>query len=564
MSTLNIVLGGAAGQGINTTEELLTKALKQSGFNIFATKEYMSRVRGGINTTTISISSSPVRSYREKIDILVPFTKGVVDWTGGRLSEDTLILGEKYLEQEIPDGLTHVIVEIEKLAKELGNKLFANTILSGLLFGIVKADKKALKKVVEKKFSSKGEEVAAKNVQAAEKGYELSEEICKEYDFSYEIERDSSVCEDIVINGSEAIALGSLNGGCNFVSFYPMSPSTNVAVELANMAEEMGIIVEQFEDEIAASNASIGAWFGGGRGLVTTSGGGFSLMCESLSLAGMSESPVVIHLAQRPGPATGLPTRTAQGDLNLALYAGHGDFPRVMYAPSNIEEAYALSTKAFDTADKFQVPVILLTDEYLVDMYYNVGTLEVNEIVDKHIVEMNSDYKRYKWSKNGISPRGIPGYGEGIIIANGNEHDEYGDTTEETGLTTAMQEKRMKKLEGLKDEALEPFFYGKENYSVLMVSWGSTRDTVKSLVDKYEDKGLAMLHFSQVYPVYDASDYLKKADQIIAVEQNLTGQFADLIHRELDIKISERILKYDGRQISEEFLEKELSEKGVL
>lgn len=564
MSTLNIVLGGAAGQGINTTEELLTIALKKSGFNIFATKEYMSRVRGGINTTTISISSSSVRSYREKIDILVPFTKGVVDWTNDRLSEDTLILGEKYLEQEVPSGLTHITVEIEKLAKELGNKLFANTILSGLLFGIVKADKKALKKVVEDNFSSKGDDVVSKNVQAAEKGYELSEKICKEYNFSFEIERDSSVSEDIVINGSEAIAFGALNGGCNFVSFYPMSPSTNVAVNLANMAEEMGIIVEQFEDEIAASNASIGAWFGGGRGLATTSGGGFSLMCESLSLAGMSESPVVIHLAQRPGPATGLPTRTAQGDLNLALYAGHGDFPRVLYAPSNIEEAYTLSTKAFDTADKFQVPVILLTDEYLVDMYYNVNTLETNESVDKHIVEMNSDYKRYELNNSGISPRGIPGYGEGILIASGNEHDEYGDTTEETGLTIAMQEKRMKKLDSLKNETLKPNFYGNDNYSVLLVSWGSTFETVKSVVEKYKDKGLAMIHFSQVYPVYDILDYLRKADKIIAVEQNLTGQFADLVHRELDVKINERILKYDGRQISEEFLEKELFDKGVL
>ena len=564
MSTLNIVLGGAAGQGINTTEELLTIALKESGFNFFATKEYMSRVRGGINTTTISISSSSVRSYSERIDVLVPFTKGVVDWTNDRLSEDTLIFGEKYLEREVPSGLKLIVVEIEKLAKELGNKLFANTILSGLLLGIVKADKKALKKAVEDKFSSKGDEVVSKNVQAAEKGYELSEKICKEYNFSFEIERDSSVREDIVINGSEAVALGALNGGCDFVSFYPMSPSTNVAVNLANMAEEMGIIVEQFEDEIAASNASIGAWFGGGRGLVTTSGGGFSLMCESLSLAGMSESPVVIHLAQRPGPATGLPTRTAQGDLNLALYAGHGDFPRVLYAPSNIEEAYDLSTKAFDTAGKFQVPVILLTDEYLVDMYYNVRTLETNNSVDKYIVEMNSDYKRYKLNDSGISPRGVPGYGEGIIIANGNEHDEYGDTTEGIGLTTAMQEKRMKKLDSLKNETLKPYFYGNDNYSALLVSWGSTFETVKSVVEKYKDKGLAMVHFSQVYPVYDVSDYLRKTDKIIAVEQNLTGQFADLIHKELDVKISERILKYDGRQIPEEFLEKELSDKGVL
>ena len=177
---------------------------------------------------------------------------------------------------------------------------------------------------------------------------------------------------------------------------------------------------------------------------------------------------------------------------------------------------------------------------------------------------MNSDYKRYKLNDSGISPRGVPGYGEGIIIANGNEHDEYGDTTEGIGLTTAMQEKRMKKLDSLKNETLKPYFYGNDNYSALLVSWGSTFETVKSVVEKYKDKGLAMVHFSQVYPVYDVSDYLRKTDKIIAVEQNLTGQFADLIHKELDVKISERILKYDGRQIPEEFLEKELSDKGVL
>lgn len=564
MSILNVVLGGAAGQGVNTTEKLLTKALKKSGFHIFATKEYMSRVRGGINTTTIRISSNTVRSYSENIDVLVPFIKGVVDWTKDRLSKDTLILGDQYLEEEIPEGLKYIQIEIEKEAKELGNKLFVNTILSGLLFGMVKADKKALKEVVEKEFSSKGDDIASKNVQAAEKGYEISETICKENNISFDIERDNSVCEDMVLNGSEAVALGALTGGCNFVSFYPMSPSTNVAVELANLAEETGIIVEQFEDEIAAANASLGAWFGGGRGFVTTSGGGFSLMCESISLSGMSETPCVIHLAQRPGPATGLPTRTAQADLNLALNAGHGDFPRVLYAPSDIEDAFGFTSQAFEIADKYQVPVIILTDEYLVDSYYNVKNLEIKNKLDPNIVEMNEDYRRYELTENGVSPRGVPGYGDGILIANGNEHDEYGDTTEEIALTNAMQEKRMKKMEALQKKAAKPRFFGNENYSVLLVTWGSMYDIVKSVVEKYKDNGLAMLHFSQIYPIHDSSEYLNKAEKIISVEQNITGQFADLLHKELDVKISERILKYDGRQISEEFLQNELSNKGVL
>jgi len=564
MATFNVVLGGAAGQGVNTTEEMLTKVLKQSGFHIFATKEYMSRVRGGINTTTIRISSEPLRSYSETIDILVPFTSGVINWCRERISESTVILGEENFRDEAGDDITFIPVNAEKMAKELGNKLFINTILSGLLCSLFKADKKILTKLVQTKFEDKGENLSQENSDAALEGYKEGEKICKEYNLAFDVDQDASVGETIVLNGAEAVSLGALNGGCNFVSFYPMSPATTVAVDLVNMAEEMEIIVEQFEDEIAAVNASIGAWFGGGRGFVTTSGGGFALMCEGMSLAGMAEIPLVIHLAQRPGPATGLPTRTAQGDLNLALYAGHGDFPRILFAPSNISEAYSLTTQSFDLADKYQIPVIILTDEYLVDTYYNVDRPNVSEKINHHIVEMDKKYKRYVLSESGISPRGVPGYGDGILIANGNEHDEYGDTTEEAGLTVVMQDKRMKKLDILKKETLQPRFCGNENYYVLLISWGSTFDTVKNIVERYNHKKLAMLHFSQIYPLADISAYLKRAETVIAVEQNMTGQFAELIQKELCFKIDKRILKYDGRQISEEFLEKELSEKGVL
>lgn len=554
MSVLNIVLGGQAGQGINTTEELLVKTFKKSGFNIFATKEYMSRVRGGINTTTIRISSDSVKSYEERVDILIPFAKGVVEWTMERLSDQAVVLGEENILDEVPEGLKAVSLEIEKMAKDLGNKLFANTILSGLICGILKTDKTVLENVVKNKFKNKGEDISTQNASAALKGYELGEDVCKEHGFSFDVERDKTISNDIVLNGSEAVALGALNGGCNFVSFYPMSPSSNVAVEMANMAEEMEIIVEQFEDEIAALNASSGAWYGGARGLVTTSGGGFALMCEGISLAGMAEIPLVIHLAQRPGPATGLPTRTAQSDLNLALYAGHGDFPRAIYAPSDIEEAYSLTSWAFDIADKYQVPAIVLTDEYLVDSYYNIKDLNVSYSQKTYIAEMEKDFKRYVFTENGVSPRGVPGYGTGVVIANGNEHDEYGDTTENAEISVSMLEKRMKKHDSMKSDTLEPFFYGDKNYSTLIISWGSTFNTVKSAIDRSGLKGVALLHFSQILPVYDISSYLEKAGNIIAVEQNGTGQFADLLQKEFCVKVDNRILKYDGRQMSEEFV----------
>ena len=350
----------------------------------------------------------------------------------------------------------------------------------------------------------------------------------------------------------------------NFLSFYPMSPSTGVSTFAAQHAQDFGIIVEQVEDEISAINMALGAWYAGARAMVSTSGGGFALMGEALSLAGMAENPVVIHLAQRPGPATGLPTRTMQGDLNLVLHAGHGDFPRIILAPGSMEEAFYLSAEAFNLADRYQVPVIILTDQYFVDTYYNLPAPDVGKVkFERHIVEAKPGYRRYELTEDGISPRAVPGYGEEVVVANGNEHDEWGDITEDAEMTVKMQKKRaVKKLETIRKNAPLPRLVGSENAEYLVVSWGSTLHAVEEGLEQLGRDDVALVHFSWVYPLNPKTGKLFEGRRVIVVENNITGQFADLLWKELGVKADHRILKYDGRPFSVEEVFEAL--KGVI
>ncbi|MFA6292417.1 MAG: hypothetical protein WC637_11575, partial [Victivallales bacterium] len=357
------------------------------------------------------------------------------------------------------------------------------------------------------------------------------------------------VRKQILLNGAEAVGLGALAGGCNFVSSYPMSPSTGVLSFLAQNGSRFGIVVEQAEDEIAGINMAIGAWYAGARAMVTTSGGGFALMSEGLSLAGMLESPMVVHLAQRPGPATGLPTRTEQGDLELALYAGHGDFPRIILAPGNLEEGFCLAQKAFNLADKYQVPVFIMTDQFFVDSCYNTGAFSLGDVkIEKYFIETRREYKRYELTENGISPRGIPGFGEGLVCVDSDEHDQEGHITEDLNLRIKMVDKRMGKLGMMKNESIPPKLIGLVNYRNLIVCWGSTLNAVCEAVGILGGSDTAVLHFSQVYPLDgDAvAGLISKAEKTVIVENNATGQFERILKIHAGVGFSHRILKYNG------------------
>ncbi len=561
MNDLSIVLCGEAGQGIQTVEQILTQVLKLSGYNVFATKEYMSRIRGGANSTEIRIASQRVTAFVDRIDILIPLSPGTIKHLEKRITPQTVILAEKsaFEKECLSDKCNIINIPFNQMATDLGSPIYANIIAIGAVSGLLGLDLQIINQFLQQRFSTKEEEVIRKNIEAAEKGYTIGVELSRSGKVRIGLPPSSQAKDEIILSGFEAVALGAIAGGCNFISSYPMSPSTGVWIFLTQHSKEFDIITEQTEDEISAINMAIGAWYAGARGMVTTSGGGFALMVEGLSLTGMLETPVVIHLGQRPGPATGLPTRTEQADLGFVLHAGHGEFPRIILTPGTMEDAFYLSQKAFDLADKFQVPVFILTDQYFLDSYYNLPSLNLSDIKNQsHVVRTNKEYKRYLMTENGISPRGIPGYGEGLVSVDSDEHDEEGHITEDLDLRTKMVDKRLKKLELIKEETIPPELIGNESYQTLIIGWGSTYHTIKEALDILGREDVSFLHFKQVYPLHpNTSDYFKKARKVIIVENNATSQLGGLIKLYLGFEIQDKILKYNGLPFSvEEILEK--------
>ncbi len=555
---ISIVLCGEAGHGIQTVEQIITGLLKRSGFHIFATKEYMSRVRGGSNSTQIRVSSVRVSSLLNRIDILIPLSSTALEHVKKRISKETVILADKTIisVQDSKNVPNLIDIPFSDTASEIGGSIYMNSISTGLIAGLFKVGADDLDRYMEQFFSPGDTTTVDKNRNAAQKGYDIAQNLVHSGKINIDIQRDADVRGEIMINGAEAVGIGAIAGGCNFISSYPMSPSTAVLTFLSRNARDFNIIAEQAEDEISAINMALGAWYAGARAMVTTSGGGFALMEEAVGLTGMIESPMVIHIAQRPGPATGLPTRTEQGDLQLALYSGHGEFPRIILAPGKLEDAVDLTHQAFNLADRYQVPVFILTDQYFMDSYYNVPTLNLSKTgIINYIEKTDRDYKRYRLTSNGISPRGIPGYGEGLVLVDSDEHDEEGHITEDLDMRVAMVDKRLSKLKEMTAKAIPPEFVGNNDYKVLIIGWGSTFHVIREAVGNLGRDDVALLHFKQVYPVHpDTVKYLKKAERTIVIEGNATCQFGRLLNLTTGVDIRDRILKYSGIQFTVEEL----------
>ncbi|MBD3186955.1 2-oxoacid:acceptor oxidoreductase subunit alpha [Candidatus Bathyarchaeota archaeon] len=560
MIGISIVLAGQAGQGIQTVERLLTRILKLDGFHVFATKEYMSRVRGGANSTEIRVSSEPVRAYVDAIDILIPIDKEAMKRLEPRIGTGTLIVGDTSYLGDVNNLLE---VPITELAKDLGNKIYSNIIAVGICCGMLDVDMNLAKDYVRTFFKEKDDDIISKNVEAIEVGFKRGKDARDTNLISLDISKDDSIKDDLLLHGGEAISLGAVAGGCNFISSYPMSPSTAVLVSLAQKTEELDIISEQAEDEISAINMALGAWYAGARAMITTSGGGFALMTEGLSLAGMIESPVVMHLAQRPGPATGLPTRTEQGDLALALHGGHGEFPRIIIAPATIEECFYLTNESFNLADEYQVPVIILTDQYTIDSYYNISSLDPTKVENtRHFIKTGEEYHRYTITESGISPRGIPGYGKGLVCVDSDEHDQQGHITENFTVRKQQMDKRLRKLDGFFKNMQEPAYHGSESPGTLVVGWGSTYHAIREAINRVGDESIAHVHYSILHPLHPSTgDILNKAKKVVIVESNATSQFGRYIRAETGIKTDATILKYTGEPFSVEDIVKRLKEE---
>ncbi len=368
--------------------------------------------------------------------------------------------------------------------------------------------------------------------------------------------------ERLMLNGNEAIALGAISAGLKFCSFYPMTPSTSIPLTLQASADAMGLVVEQAEDEIAAINMAIGASYAGAPAMVATSGGGFALMVEGVSLAGMTETPVFIVVGQRPGPATGLPTRTEQGDLEFVLHAGHGEFPRAIFAPGTVEECFHLARKALFLAEKYQSPIFLLTDQFLADTYRAVVPFEVDSLDSVETgsppEKVNQPYRRYALTADGISPRLLPGLSEHLVICDSDEHTSDGHITEDLQVRLQMVDKRLRKLEGLRSEVTPPQYSGDKNPEILLVTWGSNRGAVWQAAATLRNQGrqVAVMHFSQVWPLVAEQflEILQRTKQVIMVEGNALGQMARLIRRETGFQFPKIIRRYDGLPITPEYI----------
>jgi len=560
---ISVVLGGEAGQGLQTIERVMSSVLNKEGYRVFSFSEYMSRVRGGSNSTQIRVTNERREAFVERMDLFFPLHKSSLEHCQWRIGNETVVFGDKTYLGDKADGYDVIDVPFMKAAEEVGGKIFLNTIVAGFILALfdIKAD--IVEDFITKAFAKKGESIVKKNVMAIQKGQKMGSGLQKKLKLKIQIEKHPEKEHDLFMTGNDAVSLGAVAGGCNFISSYPMTPGTGVINGIAALSKEFDIVVEQAEDEISAINMGLGAWYAGARAIVSTSGGGFALMTESVSLAGIMESPMVIHIAQRPGPATGYPTRTEQGDLNFVLHSGHGEFPRVILAPGTIEDGYNIGRRAFEIAARFQVPVFILTDQFYVDshMCANSDAMPVEE-VEYHIVETEKGYKRYAYVDDGKTPRGIPGWGEGFVCADSDEHEEEGRITESHETRVKMMDKRMSRFDLLRGGEVDPEFIGSDDAKTLVIGWGSTYGVIKETLEGLGRDDVQFVHAKQVFPLPEQFiERLKKnVDTLIVIENNFSGQFADLIELKTGKKIDHRILQYDGLPFSVERLTKELEE----
>ncbi|MBN2466611.1 MAG: 2-oxoacid:acceptor oxidoreductase subunit alpha [Deltaproteobacteria bacterium] len=547
---LNIVIGGPAGEGLVTVGALLARALVRSGYAIVVTQSYHSRIRGGHNTFAIRTSTKDtIFAPQEPIDLLMPFDEHTIV-----LHAKDVVRGGVILADEACAVASDTVVKIP--FKALAADGFFNIAALGIMASVIGLEKAVAVATLHDLFDAKHHDVAAENKAVLSRAYEWAQENVSAE--TIRLNAPEHAYSRLMMHGNEAIALGALSAGVKFCSFYPMTPATSIMLALAAQANDMGIIVEQAEDEIAAINMAVGASFAGAPSMVATSGGGFALMVEGVSLAAMTETPLVIVVAQRPGPATGLPTRTEQGDLELVLHAGHGEFPRAIYAPGTPEECFYLTRRAFESAQQFQGPMFVLTDQFLADSYRAVLPFDLEKLPSfipvLPSVDPGADYRRYLLTENGISPRLVPGVSRHLVVADSDEHTDDGHLTEDLCVRKQMVEKRLGKGEGMKESTIPPEFIGDENPDLLFVSWGSTKGAVRETVAALQQHGAscASLHFSQVWPLNEDQclKILTNAGEVVCVEGNATGQFARLLRRETGFAIKKRIARYDGLPIT--------------
>ena len=571
INNMTIRIGGEAGHGVESSGAGFCKALARGGLHVFGLPDYYSRIRGGHNFYSVRVSDQPLYSHADPVHLLLALTEETIPRHRDKIVEGGAIVYDSNVVQQTGGNsadFAFLPIPLSDVAKEkAGTVLARNTVALGVTAGLTGFDLEPMQSVIRQNFARKGQAVVDGNLAAIEAGYQEGRKHAA--DFPFKLERIPNAPPRMVLNGTQAFSLGALARGCRFAAGYPMTPGSPVLHWMAAHSARYGVVLKHTEDEIAAINMAIGAAHMGARALVPTSGGGFALMVEALGLAGMTETPVVIYNAQRPGPSTGLPTRHEQGDMLFMLYASQGEFPRFLLAPGTHEECFVAGWRAFNLAEKYQTPALVLSDHYLA---VAVRTLELDAfdfeaveidrgelLSEAELDALDGDYLRYRITSSGVSPRAVPGHPRAVYVAAGNEHDESGSITEEAEMRAAQVEKRQRKLIGMAEEVAGPVRYGLPEAEVTFVCWGSTYGPLREAVDRLnaERPGQAnLLHFVDLwpFPVEAATAAFEQARRLVAVEVNATGQLATLIRSQTGRQMDSTILKYDGRAFTPEYI----------
>lgn len=548
----SIKLGGESGQGINTLGLLLSKSLKSAGYKIFAYREYPSLIKGGIASYQIDISSDPINSSSKFCNLLAILdTDSIQEYIESINSNGILIYDDKieFTEEQKSiiqsKNITTVYLDTQAIAISAGgNPIMANTVMISFLWRLLGLSQQSLETIVKEIFQGKGDDVVEKNLKCISAGF--NSEI---YDEQYS---QSSVMPapkdqnkiDKILTGNDALALGAIACGVRAYYGYPMTPATSIFKYLGNTYKKTGILIKQAESEITAIQMVMGSMAMGTRAFTATSGGGFDLMQETISCAGMSEVPLVVVLAQRIGAGTGVPTWTGSSDIQIAVKSGHGEFPKAVLSISDIPSAYILIQKAFNLAEKYQIPVIVLTEKQIAESLFTTESLPENLEIQRGL---DGEGKRYAITENGVSPRWAPNGYKSPYLNTSDEHDEDGTSTEISKQIIQMSQKRMLKLESLKREIPEPTLYGNITANTVLIGSGSIKNTILDAI--YAGKDIAYLHYEYIYPLKTdlLINLVSQNKRIILVENNQTGELGKIITETCGYVFKEKILKADGR-----------------
>lgn len=574
-SQISWKVGGQQGEGIESTGEIFATAMNRKGYFLYGYRHFSSRIKGGHTNNKIRVSKSPVHAISDDLDILIAFDQETIELNHHEMREDSIIIADAKAKPQKPENCVAQLIELPftSTAKELGTALMKNMVAIGATSALMDLNTSTFETLIDNMFSKKGNKVVDMNIQALNMGYDLMKQQVINVNGDFTLENGSGHPHLYMI-GNDAIGLGAIAAGSRFMSAYPITPASEIMeYMIANLPKVDGTVV-QTEDEIAAATMAIGANYAGVRGFTASAGPGLSLMMESIGLSGMTETPLVIINTQRGGPSTGLPTKQEQSDLMQMIYGTHGDIPKIVVAPTDAEDAFYLTMEAFNLAEEYQCPVILLSDLQLSLGKQTVKTLDYNkidirrgEIIQSDIERAEDDkayFKRYALTASGVSLRPIPGVKGGIHHVTGVEHNEEGKPSEAPMNRQNQMEKRMRKTESLVINNPVLLNEHEDEADILYIGFISTKGAIGEGAERLERHGVKVntMHIRQLHPFPKdiVQQAINKASKVIVAEHNYQGQLSSIL--KMNTQVNDKLVnqtKYDGKP----FLPYEIEEKGL-